>query len=136
MSDRKYVVPEGMVNAAIESAMGTAGMSLRSGTESILAGALKWLAENPITPTNEEFIRLSKDLLTPEDAKNGNIVSASVLMAEWQRRMFLEPEPEIPDEVDDLIWDMDTPRSSMQDARHNRQIVEAFKRGLKSTKGW
>jgi hypothetical protein len=49
--------------------------------EEILEPALRWLAENPIVPTEKQW----RDM-PPQDTVAGHI-------AEWQRRMFLAPTP-------------------------------------------
>ena len=56
---------------------------------------------------------------------------------EWQRRMYLAPEPEALEEVKDLLWGEVGGTSQTSSAilapSHNLQVVEAYRRGQKST---
>ena len=56
---------------------------------------VKDLAKNPVVPTDEQVEEM-KIKLVPVHPHWANIV------CEWQRRMFLAREPEIPEEVKDL----------------------------------
>jgi hypothetical protein len=61
---------------------------------------------------------------------------------EWQRRCFLAPEPEVPEDVKELLWadarcpdgifyfpvDDRKPYTS-ETLHHNKQIIEAYRRG-------
>ena len=141
MSDKKILVPEGMLKAAVEAVRDRSEFGfhfidnkdeLRSRrarivaqTQDTLEAALLWLSENPIVPTNEQtqgvcdsiFVG-SENLLDPRDA-----------MVEWQRRMFLAPEPEVPEEINDLRLGGQT---TMSMGRMDWLLTEAFRRGQKS----
>jgi len=94
------------------------------------------LAKNPIVPTNEQ-VKKMKDDLHPNFAPNyvcfgsGDFEDGAV---EWQRRMFLSPEPEIPEEVEDLLW------GEYEEVGHgneaNAKIIEAYRRGRASGEKW
>ncbi len=43
-------------------------------------------------------------------------------MMQWQIRMFFSQEPEIPEEIKDLLWDN-------INVMANERIIEAFRRG-------
>jgi hypothetical protein len=64
-------------------------------TNKILEAALRWLSENPRVPTDAQ-IEDMKIKLVPVHPHWSNIV------AEWQRRMFIAPDPEV-DRVDFYI---------------------------------
>ena len=107
---KKIIVPDGMLKA-----MNSAFDNGRRTTSLLGEAALLWLSENPVVPTHDQF-----------DAMRGTYRD---ICAEWQRRMFLAPEPEVPEEVKDLLWDGQTG----EDEEHNRKIIEAFnRRGQKS----
>ena len=89
MSETKIKIPEGMLEAA---AMELSDVGFRSDViaydvKRMLKAALRWLSENPIVPTDAQIEEM-KIKLVPVHPHWSNIV------AEWQRRMFLAPEPE------------------------------------------
>ena len=98
--------------------------------ERILEAALRWLSENPIVPTPPP---ISGDYLAiREDYKMSRTSFSweSYYAVEWQRRMFLAPETEVPEEIKDLVWDN---RGYAQDhvmKKHKEEILEAYHRGL------
>ena len=86
MQEKKIVVPDGMLKAAIEC-RNLEGIHKRT-FEAILEAALRWLSDNPIKPTRHQVTEL---MVIP------------FMFEEWQRRMFLAPEPEIPEELRDMV---------------------------------
>ena len=79
MSDKRYIVPEGMLKAAHDEAVRSAGQIGKC-----LEAGLRWLSENPIVPTEQQLSDIAADAHVCMDE----------VIAEWQRRMFLAPEPE------------------------------------------
>ena len=120
---KKIIVPEPMLSAAEDSGAGCGSRSC----EMILEAALRWLSENPIVPTDEQAKLLGK-VYASNNFGSDYHDSLKRTVVEWQRRMFLAPEPEVPEEVKDLLWDGQTG----EDEEHNRKIIEAFNRGQKS----
>jgi len=103
MSERKIVVPEGMRKFVLDECADKCkygGNSQSVATVSLVAveAALRWMSENPIVPTDEQVAEMKKKLV-PVHPHWANIV------AEWQRRMFLAPEPELPCDIDDAKLD-------------------------------
>ena len=95
MSEKRYIVPPGMLRA-VEAAFGYHpdrgpvyhnGVSLRDA----LGAAVGWMSENPIVPTKEG----ERDLYQrwKEAAPNDCFVIWAI--RDWQRRMFLAPEPKV-----------------------------------------
>jgi len=119
MSEKKIVVPEGMLKAALAAA----NLDFRGcgRVEEALRAALRWLSENPIGPTKEQDHDLA-------EWSEMNIDECP--FKEWVRRMFLAPEPEVLGEIADLTLD---PEGWMGE-RINYRIIEAFRRGQKSKK--
>lgn len=96
-----------------------------------LEAALRWLSENPIVPTHKQV----------QDIAQSNVYYTSDVakwIVEWQRRMFLAPELDIPDGVEDLMWSetLYAGDTGFHDAipNINKAIVEAFHRGQESRK--
>jgi hypothetical protein len=120
--EKKYVVPEGMLQCAVEAMKEPGGSKFRSTEQWAATGleaAIRWLAENPIVPTKEQIDQIDYFL----DGEPNFVESHAV---EWQRRMFLAPEPEAPDAVKDL-YDEAPPGGTAQKA-----IIEAYRRGQNS----
>lgn len=95
MSDNKIAVPDGMMNAAKHAFMQNKGVGV-DGVEDCIEAALRWLSENPIVPNDEQLFSISRSL----DLDMAQIVWSRrdrALIAEWQRRMFLAPQPQIMD---------------------------------------
>ncbi len=110
--EKRYVIPEGMLKAALDAQqMRCDPVISKVGLEA----AIRWLAENPIVPDRETADRLI--------ACRG-IHSEADPFAEWQRRMFLAPEPEVPEAIKDLL--------TMSDSPHNEHVLEAYRRGKAS----
>lgn len=125
MSEKQYVVPNGMLKAAREAwdAAFQAGKSLERGHLMILETALRWLAENPIVPTGEQYSRLSEDL-----TKDGMAEIFPEMFREWQRRMFLAPE--VPEDIKDLMGG-----EKVHDLPDFKSLIlEAYRRGQQSNK--
>jgi hypothetical protein len=98
---KKIVVPEGMLKAAsIRSDV--KGLLAIDRLELILEAALRWLAENPVVPTKEQAKDVAQSLL-PDFEDRDNVERAILVLVEWQRRMFLEPGPEVSPFVKQVI---------------------------------
>lgn len=89
MQDKKYLVPEGMLKAAL--AVPWSGRF----TEDALLAAIHWLAENPIVPTPKQREALTLEYSNTSHALEGTSHQTAWLMMEWPRRMFLAPEPQV-----------------------------------------
>jgi hypothetical protein len=97
LEEKRLVVPEGMLKAAMQSSL-SAGLPIGPSTEIevILEAALRWLSKNPIVPTEEQERGLddawleSKRNLTTTYHKFEHASAFGAV--EWQRRMFLAPE--------------------------------------------
>ena len=119
MSEKKIAAPEGMLEAAA-----TEARNLGSGWVQILEAALRWLSENPIEPTPQWIHEVWRQERNPQAG-----TFALRVIREWQRRMFLAPESEVPEEIKDLaVSDLDME----WDGPINKRILEAFRRGQKS----
>jgi hypothetical protein len=125
VSDKKYVVPEGMM-VAVDGEFPSVAKA--SEVERGLLAAIRWLAENPIAPTMEQAHEMFM-LKTGFGFEMHEWVRWGA--CEWQRRMFEAPEPEVPEAVKGLLWDAALfGKSTTGD--HNDAIIEAYRRGKNS----
>ena len=108
MSEKRYMVPEGMLKAAvaglihcwdrIPKSTDYSSKQVQLSTAACEA-AIRWLAENPIVPTYEQMQDVDEvtDGIAP--STGDGYAKTRARCVEFQRRMFLAPEPEVP-EVD------------------------------------
>ena len=87
MSEKIIVVPEGMLKAA-KKRTGTF-QDLSVNIRYALEDSLRWFSDNPIVPSPSEFPHLNA---------HGKQVAINEIV-DWQRRIFLAPDMEIPDVV-------------------------------------
>ena len=125
MSEKNIVVPEGMLRAVRVSYARRAGAYSEKASRGDLEAALRWLSENPIVPTKEQWNKLWQDCLS-SNCGDGNYK----LVSEWQRRMFLAPE--VDRELVDLLWDANPFPNIGAKTRHDECVAEAFRRGQKA----
>ena len=89
----------------------------------------EWLSKNPILPTSEQLYstigRLSVAMCDIVWTKRDR-----AMIAEWQRRCFLAPEPEVQEEIKDLLYEKK--RCDLWADETNFHIQEAFRRGQRS----
>lgn len=123
MSEKRFVIPEGMLAAAERAYNDCIFENNRS--EETVEAAVRWLAKNPIVPTEEQLDSVMSSSSGPMDIR----AYVKLCLVEFQRRMFLEPEPEpeVPEEVMDLVL---SPGLTPIDV--NYYIVEAYRRGQRS----
>jgi len=145
--EKKIVVPEGMLRAAWHAQLPADNPTFewdegdelnRKFYRRIFEAALRWLSENPIVPTLEQTESM-RHLFHITDKPLSVYQNVAV---EWQRRCFLAPEPEVPEDVKELLWadarcpdgifyfpvDDRKPYTS-ETLHHNEQIIEAYRRG-------
>lgn len=137
MSEKKIVVPEGMMLAVRKSGH---DYILKNPVviTSILEAALRWLSENPIIPTGQQGRDLdgawldSKSNLAAPYHQTARATEFGAI--EWQRRMFLAPEPELPDAIKDLKFPCfnDGQTVLVSPECVNDHILEAYRRGQKA----
>jgi hypothetical protein len=125
MSEKKYVVPDGGTQAARAAVADERHWPL---IWPILDAFIRWQSENPIVPTDKQANELWKIAIEQDPDKNETTHAAKNLVMEFQRRMYLAPEPELPEEIDDLLLGVRGCRVSEIDDR----IKEAFRRGQKA----
>ena len=127
MSNKPLInVPDGMYYAA------TKAFEPLSSISDALEAALRWLSENPIVPTSEQLystigtlpVAMCDIVWTERDR---------AMIAEWQRRMFVDPEPEVPEEIKDLIIEDAGNGATCRAEKSNERVIEAFRRGQRST---
>ena len=100
----KYAVPRGMLKAAYDAQFGSFGPQKDShfinlqAMEMCVEEALRWQSENPQVPTEKQERELydaweeSKRSFTAPYTRFDHATAFGAI--EWQRRMYLAPEPE------------------------------------------
>ena len=105
MSERKYLVPEGMLRAAWHAQLPADNPTFewdegdemsRKFYRRIMEAALRWLSDNPQVPTMEQATEMS-------DSGHPCVLDGVWYATEWQRRMFLAPET--PDEREMIVYE-------------------------------
>ena len=140
--DGKILIPEGMLKAA------TAHVDMKTQTgdavfhniKTGLEAALLWLSKNPIVPTYEQIESLLKICVQNVPGKNGMTLYQKEFCKEWQRIMFLSPDPEVPEEIKDLLYceqdrigiHGDPVHASKLIWESDRRAIEAYHRGQRS----
>lgn len=130
MSEKKIVVPEGMLKAAIavienyDDVVGN-GQCEEFRIELIVEAALRWLSENPIVPTKDDLAMVRLLYFDRKHLDGKSTVTDFVVG--WQRRMFIAPEPEVPEEIEDLLLPYDM--ATADGYAINVAIIEAYRRG-------
>lgn len=146
----RIVVPEGMLKAAedvlhgkaweatsSEGRQDTAMFTLSEAQDiaaPMLATALHWLSEHPVVPCDGESRRIWEETGLCNDIGDGEL---RAIVIERQRRMFLAPEPEVPEALKDLLWAkhagtrVNYDKATFVD-QHNEGLIEAYRRGRES----
>ena len=105
MSEKKYVLPEGMLEAAYDAQLPADNPSFsweeadeltRRFYRRMMEAALRWLSDNPQVPTMEQATEMS-------DNGHPCVLDGVWYATEWQRRMFLAPET--PDEREMIVYE-------------------------------
>lgn len=122
MSEKKIVVPEGMVQAAEAACDRRNGATCRQQLEA----ALRWLSENPIVPTDEQAKELQNRYYGDGHLQQGSAFAYAAV--EWQRRMFLAPEPEVPEELREH-WKQG---NGLEESCHNQTLLLGYRLGQKA----
>lgn len=130
--DKKIQAPDEMLKAAV------AAMKERSGTKFCsteqwaalgLEAALGWLADE-WEPSEELLIAIQGELKPyVEDLTPFTLRNIATILSIASRRMFLAPEPEIPEAVKDLL--VEPFIRQWRGEELNKAVIEAYKRGLK-----
>lgn len=120
----KIVVPDGMYLAAMKHQ--DSGIQCSASLEA----ALLWLSENPVVPTLDQAISVASSI---EPGRSADSLSVQCY-AEWQRRMFLAPDPDDP--IKDILYDESQVdhcgQVAVRPSRLNECLREAYRRGKES----
>ena len=142
--ENKIVVPEGMFEAGYKAACLVTNKSANSAvTMAVIEAALSHLKENPMVPTEVQGEQIYAGACAFSDRYGKYKVTAAgyvqFICEEWQRRMFLAPEPEVPKEIADLMISVEGvaaagPAQSIAAAvkELNAKTIEAYRRGRNS----
>jgi hypothetical protein len=129
----KILIPDGML-ARARRALGHGSGLIDDIQLFIIATAFcEHIAENPIVPTDEQVIACRRACGYYNE---GLLQESKGVYVEWQRIMFLPPEPEVPEEIKDLLPGLSygtMPANSEQFAEIIKgTMIEAYRRGQKA----
>lgn len=125
----KYTVPEEGLKATVEAMKnpsGTKFLSTEQWASLGLEAFIRWQSENPIVPTEDQ----SEELRSNHYRDINSVSFVRSIVVKWQRRMYLAPEPEVPEEIKDLLYNKYATSPPFE--RHNNLVIEAYRRGQKS----
>ena len=129
MSDKKYVVSEGGLDAAKQvlrdkfAFVERDNSTLREYLKTSLEAVIRWKSENPKVFSDEWIVQLVKDAGCADLlGANQFVLGMHQILDLFQRRMYLAPEPEVPEEIKDLLCG----------GNINTLITEAYRRGKQS----
>jgi len=123
---KRIVAPDEMVHAAWVAW----GEPDCAGVRDVVEAALLWLSENPTSPNEDQTEAIRGSFLAQQDVTE--LIEFTVL--EWQRRMFLAPEPEVLEPIKDLLCGGGDAEAYFRPDIYNDRIVEAYRRGRSDAK--
>lgn len=127
---KRIRVPEEMLKAAlIASGLDDYCSDDQAEIRKALEAALLWLSEHPQVPTDEQVEECRKLHRYEFDPMKPLSVYKAVAV-EWQRRCFVQEEPQIPAEIEDLLFTA-IPGTEEDTVATNQAIVEAYRRGMR-----
>jgi hypothetical protein len=134
MSD-KYVVPEEGLKAAIDAAGQTVkGCPWQEIVSTALEAFIRWQSENPPVPTNGQIESMRDHI----GSQTSWIAEVRAICREWVRRMYLAPEPTVPDfdHVKRFVLDFNgiPTGDEMVLASNYDKLLNAYRRGQKAGK--
>jgi hypothetical protein len=129
MPDKKIKVLEGMLEAIHQALLEPIMNGTQPAYERLIGDRVcRWLSEHPKVPTDDDVLRMCN--IHP-DSPEGYVPYAVIVCSEWQRRMFVAPEPGVPEEIKDLILP-DIESGFFKPEIINARLEEAFRRGQKA----
>ena len=132
---KRISVPDGMLKAAlIASGLDDYCSDDQAEIRKALEAALLWASEHPQVPTDEQLQAMREHLLPDMPKGAEHFTSNDLFMGavEWQRRCFVQEEPEIPEELDDIMFPDLAPDSiTARKSELNDLILDAYRRGLR-----
>ena len=128
---QRYVVPEAGLKAAAKATTSLGGRLDEQDVESILEAFIRWQSEKTPVPTEEQIAAYAKDLFPVFGLEAATRSKIPGFAEWWVRRMYLAPKPEVPEEINDLLWQRDD-LASMRKERFDQVIIEAYRRGHKA----
>jgi len=100
----------------------------------MLKAAVRWMANNPLVPSDES----AQQMLAAKDHFVGSFEPVEWIRwggTEWQRRMFLAPEPVFPKELEAILLDTAAPDESRPTRQYyNARVIEAYHLGKRDAK--
>ena len=162
--EKKIVVSEEMLEFAMLAAIAafkkhgknTPLIITEDSVRKVVVAVLNWCSNNPTIPTTDQMSEIhhycaaeTEKTCGSEWEKIPRWTQEKILMAEWQRRMFLAPEPEVLEAVSKIEpgkcphrWQAKNDDTTMErvvycelcDWEFSRDALTAYNRGLKVVK--
>lgn len=123
---QKIKVPAEMIAAGFAELSAGERQGQPPAYATFLRGALRWLSENPVVPTDEQATQVEESILVRRDHLHHLIMFAT----NWQRRMFLSPEEELPAEVKALLDETQVSRMGISYESAQEAVAKAYRLGL------
>lgn len=76
-------------------------VEMAANVDNMLEAALRWLSENPMVPSEHQAWEI---LTALPDNRIASTAQLQTEIGEWQRRMFLAPELEVPKWIEEVIF--------------------------------
>lgn len=130
MSEKRYVVPEGMLDEVFRFSSDYAtAYKCDPSEKQQLEAALRWLSET------KQYLSVDDlhEIMVRYRSLPFNETTVNDIVHEALRRMFLAPEPEVPEAIKDLLLPEDGPISGayFQKETYNTRIMQAYRYGQK-----
>ena len=136
MSD-KFQIPK-VIRDAVHNALASYPVAANTSHAAEIAceAFAKALAEHPVIPTHEQAIALCEVFEDKGGSRKPDYCdSIRAVAIEFQRCMFVAPEPEVPEGIKDMLLDARSPDSEhcfFKPSVYNERITEAYRRGKES----
>ena len=147
---KRIRVPEGVIEAGVSAVRsycaahgyvgddGHISDAWLGAVPEVVGAALLHLSEHPQVPTDEQLQAMREHLLPDMPKGAEHFTSNDLFMGavEWQRRCFVQEEPEIPAELKDLLFvgGIASGSDCLSEVRRDyldERIVEAYRRGMR-----
>ncbi len=128
---KKYVLSDGMRDAAVKAHYGRPiDLTIYpQWVEKTIEAVLRYISENPIVPTDAQI----DAALDATKGRPYGVFFCRSFLQEFQRIMFLAPEPETPQEIEDLVAALDCQDAQTKESA-TRLLIEAYQRGAQTVK--
>lgn len=131
---KRLTIPQ-VIRDAVHNALASYPVAANTGHAAEIAceAFARVLAEHPIVPTEGQWAALVSEWKRDKHAME--VPSMEDIYPLWATHMFDAPEPEVPEEIKDMLLDAGAPDSEhcfFKPSVYNERIQEAYRRGKES----